>query len=969
MLLDEDSSRDPQSDSYQYGSSKASGESQSSSDVCWGIPKKLNMRPSKLALIGGMTCFAILLVIILVIALADTDGDSDDPIRDKCVSGVDHIRLPTNVIPTSYNVLLQPSFETFYFGGYVAINFDVTSETSCIYIHVRDIDVNSNTIKLVNPSGKTWNLDDYDQFADSREYLILYFDEIIPAASGYSLSMDYRGFLNDDMIGFYKSKYEREDGVTEYMLSTQFQPTYARMAFPSFDEPQLKSVFEISIQYKSNLNYLAIGNNYELPKKAPSRSLDPQVNVAELELYSFAPTVKMSSYLVAFAIGNLTYIEDDTDIPKIRVYTRPSQISKASFSLSMARNVTYFFDDYFQYPYNASFSKMDMIAIPDFAAGAMENWGLITYRETALLMDDATASISDKQYVATVVAHEIAHMTFGNLVTMEWWSDLWLNEAFATYMSYVATDAVIPDWRIFEIFMDDSYQYAMSIDALSTTHPLLIEVLEPGEIEQIFDAITYDKGGSVLRQLDDFLELKQPNWFRDGLRHYVKKFEYANAKTSDLWDALSYVAKDGNQLDIKALMQKWTDEAGFPFVTLERAGSTLQIEQKPFTAFPPQKTEPFWWIPFSYFTNENLTPMTASITTSKDTVEIIENAEWYKANFKHSSFIHVNYPEANWNKLQDVIAQTDSVLGVYDRFGLVGDSFALSRAGHLNIEIPHDMVKAISTTEKEYLVWAASFFHIASFRTILREEYLDIHKNYQAYICQVVTPIATELGWDARPGDTQQIAQLRALALGYAVDCGNQDFVDEALLRWNQFQTNPSVLPPDHRGFVYKLVVAQGGKDEYDDMLQRYRTEEDVHERRRLLSSLGATQLPELIDSSLELSISADVRSQDTYTLYYSVAKNIIGQDSAWEFMKTNWHIFESRYGGGGLTMGRFITATTADFTSTAMYDDVKAFFDQHPVESGSNAIKQSLESIKGNGDFMRANAAPIRDYFQPAQN
>src|SRR3989338_2086054 len=424
----------------------------------------------------------------------------------------ENVRLEKFIVPERYDIQLKPDLKNFTFEGVETILLTVSRKTRAITLHSKDLEI--ETAAVLIGRDKVFSKISYNE---KRETATFTFSKLIPKGK-LKLTIVFTGVLNDKMRGFYRSQYNV--GQKEYhMATTQFEATDARRAFPCFDEPAHKSVFHVSLIVEKG-------------KTAISNTLPVSVleHEAGYEIIKFSPTPKMSTYLLVFIVGDFEYIEKKSSKGVImRVYTTPGKKHQAGFALSCAVKTLEFYEKYFDIPY--PLNTLDMIAIPDFTSGAMENWGAITYRESALLVDEEHSSTSNKQWVALVIAHEIAHQWFGNLVTMEWWTHLWLNEGFASYIEYLSVDKLFPKWDIWTQFSTNELGTALRLDSLLHTHPIEIPVHHPDEIGEIFDEVSYSKGASIIRMLADYIGEKN---FRDGLRYYLKKHSYKNTETAHL---------------------------------------------------------------------------------------------------------------------------------------------------------------------------------------------------------------------------------------------------------------------------------------------------------------------------------------------------------------------------------------------------------------------------------------------------
>jgi len=477
-----------------------------------------------------------------------------------------------DVIPINYQLTFEPDLKKFTFAGTESILVHCKKSTSTITMNCAELKIKSCQVKSAGKLIKST-----PKINEKKEELQIKLGTKIKGKS--TIHLEFQGILNDRLLGFYRSQY-KQGGKTKYLATTQFEAADARRAFPCWDEPEAKATFEISII--TDNKFTAISN---MPVKSKKK-------VGRKTLYKFGKTPVVSTYLIYLGVGEFEYLTGKTGKIQIRVITTKGNKSKGKFSLELGKKLLTSYEKYFGIKY--PLPKLDLIAIPDFAAGAMENWGAITFRETILLYDPKTSSTKTKQFIAEVISHEIAHMWFGNLVTMKWWNDLWLNESFATFMATKFVDKFYPEWNLWDQFIEDAMNVAMGLDSLKTTHPIDVKVNSPAEIREIFDAISYDKGGCVLRMLENYVG--ETN-FRAGLKKYLSSFKYDNATGQDLWDAIGKASK----MPVSAMVNSWLKQPGFPQVDISQNNNTLTLKQSRFLMEPTKKTQKgLWHIPITY---------------------------------------------------------------------------------------------------------------------------------------------------------------------------------------------------------------------------------------------------------------------------------------------------------------------------------------------------------------------------------
>ncbi|MBI5698468.1 MAG: M1 family peptidase, partial [Thaumarchaeota archaeon] len=473
------------------------------------------------------------------------------------------------VIPLNYSLSFEPIFSNFTFEGKEIITVNIPKPTNTITLHAAELKIKKC---LVQFAGKS--IPAQTKLDEKNETLTIKLGTKISKTA--KIIIEYTGILNDRLVGFYRSQYKDKSGKTKYLATTQFEAADARRAFPCWDEPAAKATFEISIITEPN--HTAISNTNQTLKK----------KIGNKVLYQFAKTPIMSTYLVYLGVGEFEFLQSRLGKVVMRIVTTKGNSKKGKFALDLCKKLVKSYEDYFGIKY--PLPKLDLIAVPDFASGAMENWGAITFRETILLYDEKTSSTQTKQFIAEVVSHELAHQWFGNLVTMKWWNDLWLNESFATFMATKFVDKFYPEWKLWDQFLEDTMNTAMSLDALHSSHPIDVKVNKPSEIREIFDAISYDKGGCVLKMLESFVTEKN---FRAGLRVYLKKFSYKNAEGNDLWDEIGQSAK----MPVRSMVNSWLKQVGFPLVEAQKQDSKLVLMQKRFVLEQKGNQKGLWEIP------------------------------------------------------------------------------------------------------------------------------------------------------------------------------------------------------------------------------------------------------------------------------------------------------------------------------------------------------------------------------------
>ena len=677
-------------------------------------------------------------------------------------------------------------------------------------------------------------------YDEKKSRVTLKFPEEIPTAQNAVLTVSFTGILNHEMAGFYRSEYKSaakdttafHDGQNHHMFSTQFESSDARRAFPCMDEPNLKAELTLSLEVPEDQT--AISN---MPVKETKKSSREGWKIVEFEK---AP--KMSTYLYAWAFGDFEYIEDHTKrsyqgkrLP-VRVYTTKGLKNQGAFALENAHKVIDLFSDVFgvEYP----LPKSDLLCVHEFAAGAMEHWGLVTYRTTAVLFDEETSDQKYKNQIAYVVAHELAHQWFGNLVTMDWWSELWLNEGFATWVGWYAVDKLYPDWNVFGQFVCEGGQTALTLDSVRGSHPIEVPVKDALEVDQIFDAISYLKGSSVIRMLAAYLG---EDTMLKGVSNYLKKHAYSNATTNDLWSALS----SASGKDVNSFADNWVRKIGFPLLTVTEHSGHISVKQSRFLSTGDVKAkddETTWNVPLIIKTSAQSTEhTTATLTTKKETINNIDGS-FYKLNSDTTGFYRTSYPPARLAKLGE---QKDQ-LSVEDKIGLIGDASALAISGDSTTTALLGLLESFQD-EKSYLVWQQIL--ISSLGTIqaVFDQDAKISEGLRKYVLKLVSPAVERVGWKFDKSEGFLDAQLRALLIGVAGLAGHEAIIKESMKQFKEFNAgNEKAIHPNLRSAVFKIAVKNGGSEAYEAVKKDFKTTTGVFNKEMDLQAMGNIKSTEL---------------------------------------------------------------------------------------------------------------------------
>jgi puromycin-sensitive aminopeptidase len=823
-------------------------------------------------------------------------------------------RLPRTVLPQRYEIRLTPDLEAFTFDGRETVDLSVTAPVSELYLNA--VELRIHTAVLSDQAGEYRNGTVSFDVASERARIAL--DR--PAEPGpWKLDLAFSGILNDKLAGFYRSSYRDPDGREQVIASTQFESTDARKAFPCWDEPDFKATFKITLVVDRDLT--AISNASVVDERLLENGKKEVV---------FAETMNMSTYLVAFIVGRFEATEPRPVGGKpLRVVCVPGKLRLTPFALDAGAFSLDFFADYYGIPYPGD--KLDMIAIPDFASGAMENLGAVTYRETALLVDEQTASRAELERVADVVAHELAHMWFGDLVTMRWWNGIWLNEAFATFMELLAVDAWKPEWERWVSF-GVSRAGALLVDGLRSTRSIEYPVRAPDEAAGMFDVLTYQKGAAVLRMLEQYLGA---DVFRAGISAYLRQHEYANAETTDLWDALE--ASSG--APTRQIMDSWIFQPGFPLVSLEMVEpGRLKLSQRRFRYLAEgEASSELWQVPVSLRTGGPNGSQVHKVLlgAAEQTVDLGSDPTWVVANAGGDGFYRVRYSTDLLRKLTTNLQQE---LTAIERFSLVSDTWAGVVAGLAPLADFLELAR-LFTDETDRNVWSALIGALGSINRALEPARRPALRRS---VRQLVRPALERLGWTPSEGESDLTGQLRA-ALFSALGTLGQD--DDVIARARRLF---SLYSEDRTGVdrnlvpaVVSVVAYNGGTAEYEDFVQRYRSAPTPQEEQRFLFGLASFQERDLVQRTAEMGITDQVRTQNAPYLVGSLMHNLVGGDLAWEFTKQHWDAMLARFPENSIV--RMCEGVTA-LDTPELEADVRAFFASHPVPAAGKTLDQHLE-------------------------
>ncbi len=837
---------------------------------------------------------------------------------------LDPYRLPRTVLPTRYRLELQPDLDTGAFEGTVTIDLDVTEATSTVVLNADELEILDVT---VNDTPASHVLD-----STTERLVITTATPLDPGVA--STSVAFRGVLNDKLRGFYRSTFRDDAGELRVIATTQMQPTDCRRAFPCFDEPEFKAVFEIALVIAPDL--VAVSNGPEIER---STLEDGRSRVR------FAPTMPMSSYLVAFVVGPLE-ATDPVEVGGVplRILHVPGKGHLTGFGLDVAAKSLAWFVDYYGIPYPSD--KVDLLALPDFAAGAMENLGCITFRENLLLVDPETATQVERQLVADVVAHELAHMWFGDLVTMRWWNGIWLNEAFATFMEVAAVDAYRPAWKRWTSFGLER-SAAFEVDALASTRSVEFEVRSPEDSEGMFDVLTYQKGGALLRMLEQYLG---PEEFRRGVSHYLERHRYGSTDTNDLWDAL----EDVTGAPARRIMDSWIWQPGFPLVSARLDGDDLVMSQERlcYSAVGDDGTEPTRWAIPVHVRSDDGTEHRVLLDGEEYRLGLGGGATGpVVVNAGGVGFYRVAYDAVLRSRLSGPAL---SGLDTLERYHLVDDAWSAVVAGRDSAAGFIEFLDAF-TNENDLAVWQAITAGIAGCRRLVEDDAL-------AALAQRVRAVGAgvfeRLEDTPSPDEDELTGKLRGLVVTLLAIAGDDlDMRERAQRWWHEDRETPGVVHPELLAAATSIVGATGGRDDWERILDGFRTATTPQSQLRHLYALAESEDETLVRRACELAFSEEVKTQNAPFLLNRCIANRRHGPMAFSIVKDRWQEAVDRFPTN--TIVRMVNPVSwlVDDESAATVPD---FFVDHPIPQSATTLDQILERQRVNVALRRRESEPL---------
>eukprot|EP01132_Coremiostelium_polycephalum_P003245 gene3245-4063_t len=862
------------------------------------------------------------------------------------------IRLPGWIKPIDYLIHIETDISNFVYNGTSISTLNITQEKDFIIIHSGpNLNYSSVYLEPLDKYSTDYPTTDKIDFSKSitpekmtydteNAYYVLQFSslsKLVKKHQYFKLYITFNSTLTDNLNGFYRSQY-KQNGVPKWLATTQFEPADARKAFPCFDEPALKANWTI---------WLSVRPEYNTTSNMQIISQEKQPN--NLVLVKFEATPVMSSYLVCFIVHQFDMREDVVDSlnnkgVKLRVWANPELINTAQYALDISKAVIPFYSKYFNMEY--PLKKLDLVAIPDFAAGAMENWGCMTFREKDLMFDPQHSDVTTKQRVAEVVAHEIAHQWFGDIVTMKWWTDLWLNEGFATYMSYKSMGETIEE---LDSVLDFDYlikQSGMAADSKVTTHPISNNFTSIIDIQGSFDSITYDKGASVIRMLDSYLNQGQ-DYFKTGIQNYLDRYKYGNAETMDLWKAL-YEATD-KKIDVPTIMNNWISKSGLPLlnVSLSGKGQISITQSRYFDSQGVNENEydkDLWLVPINAVTKCPETTQILLSDKSKNTPIDEKCSGLFLVNPDSTGFYRTLYDKELFDLLIQDFKSEKPISKITGRVAIIDDYFSFVQAG---IRSPSDIFEALQyLKEKKELIpifWKTLSIGIDVLQRYMQEQ--DCFDFFKKHVTDLYTKgLLDNVDWK-----TPQTEYTKRALRKQSISLGSSYKVPQVIAYlnsvWQENKKTPEKIDPDIRLSTFTSIVSNGGEEEYDWVLARFNTTTSINERTDALVALTSSKLPHLVQRTLRMIINQQVKIQDYGDVFTNMAFNPFSLEKVWRFMKDNFDLLKQRCLPADL--GVYVLRVSKYFTTEGQLKEFQDFFVNQSSSIPKKDYELSVETIK----------------------
>jgi aminopeptidase N len=847
-------------------------------------------------------------------------------------------KLPKEVVPTEYAIRVVPNIDNFTFAGSETVKLNVRSPVHQLVLNALEL-----RIQAASVDGKELPLSAI-QTDNEKELLMLKLPSEL-AAGDHAVTLRFTGKINQQGQGLFYMRYQEQgSGARKVMLGTQFEATDARRFFPCWDEPAFRARFQLTVVVPEN--WLAVSN---MP-------IESEQKIAGGKEVRFAPTPPMSSYLNVFVAGELDFIESQVGPTQVRVIATKGKAELGRYALDASAEILKYYNDYFGVPY--PLPKLDQIAIPGGFGGAMENWGGITYYESTLLFDPKSSSGETKQNIYEVLAHEMAHMWFGDLVTMAWWDNLWLNEGFASWMGSKCTAHFNPQWEVWlarELPRDPTRRTgiakdaAMEGDARSTTHPIQQPVATESEANSAFDDITYKKGQSFLRMLESFLG---EDVFRDGVRRYIAAHKYSNTTTADLWKALS----DASSKSVREIAAGWTERPGFPVVNVKRGtDGKVRLTQERFTVNFKNVPPLLWQIPLTYSVVGGK-PATLLMTDKTAALENIPADRALKLNVDGAGNYRVQYDKPSW----ELLLKTLPKLGVEDRVNLMSDAWALVQAGRAPVSLYFGLVETLPAStdlaEREQIITVLDFMNGLWLDSSEREK-------FQRYAQSLLRPTFEALGWASKPDEPPNAERLRASLISALGHLDDPEVLASSREHFEKYVADPSSLAPDLRPAVLAVVGCYADEKTWNKLHDLGLKTTSIEDKQNYYNALACASDPKLVKKTLAIALTDELPTSRAIFLVSRVARDSGRPDIAWEFAKTNMKALLAKVDAAGAN--RYAPSLFTFFSDDSRADELRAYAKKNLSQATAPEVAKVVDEIQFRAEFKKRLASQLDAWIE----
>jgi aminopeptidase N len=830
-------------------------------------------------------------------------------------------KLPKDVVPTSYDIQLKPNIEKRAFTGSETVALDVRQPTKTIALNVNTVAISS--ARLLGSNGQVEQATSIAMDAKQQLATLTFAQQIAPGA--WQLSLDFSGTINQSGEGLFYATYEEEaSGAKKTMLGTQMEAVDARRLFPCWDEPSFRAKFRLTTTVPEN--FTAISN---MP-------VESETHTPEGRKVRFGETPPMPSYLLVFCAGELDAIHGEADGVKIGVVTTKGKAETGRYALESAEKILHYYDEYFGIKY--PLPKLDLIAVPGGFGGAMENWGGIVFYESLLLFDPAKSSEETKEAIFQVTAHEMAHQWFGDLVTMAWWDNLWLNEGFASWMGTKCSDHFNPQWQIW-LRANAAKQRAMATDALSATHPIQQPVKTESEADSAFDEITYQKGQSFLRMLESYLGEDD---FRAGIRAYIEAHKFSNSTTADLWAALG----KASQKPVGALAANWTEQPGLPLVSVSPGAAGLTISQARFTVHQKNPRPLEWKIPIAWRdvrADASTPPRVFLLEQTSAVLPDVPPGAVVKLNADDIGYFRVAYDRAHFEKLLSSAPQWPEA----DKVNLLSDTWALVEAGQRPIA---DYFKLVETVRESDGL--AQWEQIIATLSDIDKLYIGKKERaaFQTYARSLLRPAFDRMGWDPKPAEEAARGLLRVRLISILGDLGDQGVISAARERFQKFLADPKTLPPDLRPAVLGVVGRYADAKTWETLHALGLKTKSIEEKGNFYEAMADALAPDLAKRTLPLALTDELPASRATGLVVEVSRFGEQPVLAWEFAQAQRKRLDPKLGALGQIY--FVPGVMRGFSDAERASELEAYARKNLPFDAKSEINKAAEDIRFRADL-----------------